>query len=337
MGSGGFSKNELFKGIILVCAVITIIAPILNFVTIGIIFAATWFIVVIIDYPNIVKTDIPDDDLVTEEFKIYRQDELLHAKSALLAEGKLCLWGEEGCGKSLLANVLVKQLRDEGYLVALVEAASTKQMMLSIADQYGISIYSINGKKLLLDSLKMLISDFMKKNPCILIVDDAHICRPDFRQWLKYAKKRGGCNLLLLATNPPLSDIFLSVARIKLKPMSNKAIREIMIQSARQRGLSLKNHDLSRLQSRSGGNPTLAIRAIEEEFLGVDQEAADHRRIIDITPLIMFVGTLFIVVKFIGLATSDSSMYILGGIGGALFMGLSRWIYSLPKEGNKIN
>jgi hypothetical protein len=110
-----------------------------------------------------------------------------------------------------------------------------------------------------------------------------------------------------------------------------------MVNAAVSRGIQLNNADLSRLQSRTGGNPTLAIRSIEEEYLGIDQEAADHKRYFDITPLILIAGTVFVVIRFIGLGTSDQSMYILGGIGGAVFLGLSRLIYSLPKEGRRVN
>ncbi len=221
--------------------------------------------------------------------------------------------------------------------MAIAEPSTPKQMLSSIAEQFGLNTYSLEGKPLALDALKLLVSDFMVHNSTVLVIDDAQMCKPDFRHWLKKAKKRGGCHLLLLATNPPLSDIFLSLPRIELKPLSQKAIREIMVDAAQSRGIRISNADLSRLQARSGGNPTLAIRAIEEEYLGIDQEAPDHKRYFDITPLILIIGTIFVVVRFIGLGTSDQSMYILGGIGGAIFLGLSRLIYSLPKEGRRVN
>jgi len=282
----------------------------------------------------------PDQPILPNQppqFKIYRESELKQARAALLAEGALCLWGEEGCGKSVLANAIVRSLRDEGYLVAQVEPSTPKQMLCLIAEQFGLETYTLEGKQLSLDGLKILISDFLFNNSAVLVIDDAQMCKPDFRHWLKKCKKRGGCNLLLLATNPPLADIFLSVPRIQLRPMPEKAIREIMVEAAYHRGIKLSDSELSRLQSRSGGNPTLAIRSIEEEYLGIDQEAADHRRYFDITPLILIAGTFFVVVRFIGLGTSNRSLYILGGIGGAVFIGLSRVIYSLPKEGKRVS
>jgi len=271
------------------------------------------------------------------EFHVYRQNEMKQARAALLAQGALCLWGEEGCGKSVLANAIVQSLRQEGYLVAHTEPSTPKQMLSFITEQFGLETYTLEGKQLSLEGLKLQLSDFMFHNSAVLVVDDAQLCKPDFRHWLKKCKKRGGCNLLLLATNPPLADIFLSVPRIQLRPMSEKAIREIMIEAAYHRGIKLTASELARLQSRAGGNPTLAIRAIEEEYLGIDQEAADHKRYFDITPLLLIAGTIFVIIRFIGVGTSDQSLYILGGIGGAIFLGLSRLIYSLPKEGRRVN
>jgi hypothetical protein len=53
----------------------------------------------------------------------------------------------------------------------------------------------------------------------------------------------------------------------------------------------------------------LAIRAIEEEYLGLDIEGADHRRYFDITPLILVVGVIFVIMRFIGLGTNDQALY----------------------------
>ena len=80
----------------------------------------------------------------------------------------------------------------------------------------------------------------------------------------------------------------------------------------------------------------LAIRAIEEEYLGLDIEGADHRRYFDITPLILVVGVIFVIMRFIGLGTNDQALYIFGGIAAAIFLGLSRLLYSLPSEERRI-
>jgi hypothetical protein len=109
-----------------------------------------------------------------------------------------------------------------------------------------------------------------------------------------------------------------------------------MEQAALDKGLSLRAADFSRLQERSGGNPMLATRIIEEEFLGLDIEAGDHTRYFDITPLIFIVGIIFTALRFVGLGTNDMAMYIFAGIASAVFMGFGIAIRSLPKESRRI-
>jgi hypothetical protein len=142
--------------------------------------------------------------------------------------------------------------------------------------------------------------------------------------------------MLVLATDPPRADIFINIPRIELKPLPERTIREIMKGAARERSIDLSSADLSKLQERAGGNPMLAIRSIEEEYLGLDIEGADHRRYFDITPLILVVGVIFIIMRFIGLGTNNQSLYIFGGISAAFFLGLFRLFYILPNEERRI-
>ena len=118
--------------------------------------------------------------------------------------------------------------------------------------------------------------------------------------------------------------------------MPEYAIRELMEQASLDRGINLKQSDLAKLQERAGGNPMLAIRAIDEEYLGLDVEAGDHRRYFDITPLILLAGVGFVVMRFIGLGTNDRALYIFSGIAAAVFLGLSRLLYNLPSEDKRI-
>jgi hypothetical protein len=280
----------------------------------------------------------PDSPEVTEaqEFKIYRQRELLQVKAALLARRALCVYGEDGCGKSVLASALVQNLRDEGYLVAFCEPATPKQMLIDIAEQFELDTCTLEGKTLQIGALKSLVESFMFQNDAVLVIDDAQLCKLEFRNWLKKCRKRGRCNLLLIATNPPMKDIFIGLPGLELQPMSNKVIREIMISEAWNRGMELSNADVARLLSNTGGNPTLAIRAIETEYLGLEEEGGLHRRYGDLMPLVMFGTVFFVVIKFVGLSISDRGLYIIGGVGGAVSIGMGRLMYSLPKDRRKI-
>lgn len=268
-------------------------------------------------------------------FRLYRQTEVQRAIASLKANSPILITGEEGSGKSVLKEAVRETLSDEGFTVASIELATTKQMLLDMCEQLGIDTYNLEGKSLTADGLKNAIATHFQNEVAFLLVDDAHSLPMQFRQWLK-SLKRQGVPMLLLATDPPRSDVFLNLPRIELKPLPEYAIRELMEQAALDRGLQLANHQLARLQERTGGNPMLAQRVVDEEYLGLDNETGDHRRYFDITPLILLAGTGFIMLRFFALGTNNPSLYIMTGAIGALFLGVSRILYSLPKDSRRI-
>jgi ABC-type dipeptide/oligopeptide/nickel transport system ATPase subunit len=274
-------------------------------------------------------------EIVATNVKLYRQNELNRIKASLLANSSILVAGEEGSGKSVLAQAVVEGLQDEGFTVAFIEPATPKQMLLEIAHQLQVDTQNLEGKPLSSDQLKRAIANYLDNNTGFLVIDDTHTCDTKFRIWLKQLR-REGAPMLLLATDPPKSDVFISTPRIELQPLPEYAIREIMEHAALKRGVNLKSSDLARLQERAGGNPMLAQRAVDEEYLGLEVEGADHRRYADATPLVLLVGIVFVVIRFIGLGTGDQALYIFGGIAAAVFLGVSRLLYNLPGESRRI-
>lgn len=265
---------------------------------------------------------------ITSTFRHYRILELQRIIASLKANAPILIAGEEGSGKSVLASAVVEQLSEEGFTVAFIEPATPKQMLVEIAEQLGVDTHNLEGKALTVEGLKTAIARYFQQNTAFLVIDDAHLSEPKFRSWLK-GLKRQGVPMLLLATDPPRSDVFINLPRIELSPLPEYAIRELMEQAALERGLNLKSHELARLQERAGGNPNLAIRTVEEEYLGLDIEAGDHRRYIDGTPLLLLAGVGFVVIRFIGLGTNNQALYIFGGILAAIFLGVSRLLSTL--------
>lgn len=282
-----------------------------------------------------ISPDNYQEEISDGEFTIYRQAEFNRITASLLANGAILIVGEEGSGKSVLANAVFERLICDGFLVAFVEPTTPKQMLLEITQQFNLPSQDIEGKNLTVDKLKKAIADFLRENTAFIIFDDAQNCEIKFRIWLKQLRRKG-VPMLVLATDPPRADIFINIPRIELKPLPERTIREIMKGAAQERSIDLSSADLSKLQERAGGNPMLAIRSIEEEYLGLDIEGADHRRYFDITPLILVVGVIFIIMRFIGLGTNNQSLYIFGGISAAVFLGLFRLFYILPNEERRI-
>ena len=279
--------------------------------------------------------DTEPQPIVTSEFRLYRTAEINRTKAALLANGSILIAGEEGSGKSVLCNAVVERLLEDDFKLASIEPATPKQMLLEIASQLGIDNQSLEGKALSADQLKRAIANYFDNEIAFLVIDDAQMLDTKFRQWLK-TLKRSKVPMLILATDPPRSDIFTSIPRIELSPLPEYAIREIMEQAALERGVNLKNSDLAKLQERAGGNPALAQRAIEEEYLGLEIEGADHRRYFDATPLILLAGVGFVVMRFFARGTNNQALYIFSGIAAAVFLGVSRVLYYLPPDDKRI-
>jgi hypothetical protein len=255
-------------------------------------------------------------------------------------EGKtqLVVAGSEGSGKTYLAKEVFMKLTSSGYLVLLLQPATPKQLITEIALALNIRIKSLEGRSIKLDELKYSVLDALPKNDLVLIFDDAHLLDSKFRQWIKQFRERE-IAALLLATNPPRTDVFIAFPRVILSMLPDYAIRELMEDTAIKRGLNLSNSKLSKLQQSCGGNPMFAIRVIEEEYLGVKMiESGDSQEMyFDVTPLILICGIIFMVIRFIGLGTSDQSLYIFGGISAAIFTGFALVLRSLPRENKKIN
>ena len=267
----------------------------------------------------------------------YRESEVGGLINSLLAGRSVLVTSGEGMGKTFLCQRVFEHLCSEGVTVIYLEPATPKGLLMAIADLVGMETKNVEGRSKTVEMLKQdLLQWFSVNQNTVLIFDNAQFLEPKFRLFLK-ALKDMGVPLLIAATNPPRTDIFIYLPRIELQPLADYQIRDLMEKEAIALGTDLKAYQIARLQSQTGGNPMLAKRAIEEGFLGIQNEAGDHGRYFDITPLILLVGVIFVAYRFIGLGTGNESLYVISGILGAVFLGFSRILYGLPKESRRIS
>ncbi|WP_243418706.1 ATP-binding protein [Synechocystis sp. PCC 6803] len=266
----------------------------------------------------------------------YRQPEMDGLLHSLYAARSVLVTSGEGMGKTYLVRQVWERLLADGVTCQYFEPATPKTLLMAIAAMAGVDSKNLEGRSKTVEVLKQELIQWFSVNRAVLIFDDAHYLEVKFRLWLKKLKDVG-VPILLAATNPPRTDLFIYVPRIELKPLAEYQIRDLMEKEAIALGSGLKPNQIAKLQSRAGGNPMLAKRAVEEGFLGIQNEAGDHGRYFDITPLLLLVGIVFICYRFIGLGTGNQSLYILAGIGGAIFLGVARLSYYLPKESRRIS
>jgi anion-transporting ArsA/GET3 family ATPase len=266
---------------------------------------------------------------------LYRVTEKRRITAVLRSGSSLLIVGESGIGKSVLAEAVAQELRDEGYSVAVIHPASTKQLLTRIAEQYGVELQDLEGKNLTTVGLRAAIADFLQDHTVFLVCDSAHHYTPEFRRFLEVLHEQGQ-PLLLVATSPPAKDIFLKLPRLELKPMTDIQIRDIMAAHALEVGLTIGTAQLARLQQRCGGNPMLAKRVIEEEYLGLEDTAPDHTQWIDGTPYLIAGLMVFGIVRVVGIGLNSTSMYLIGVI-LTVCVGILRLIfYSLPKKSARL-
>lgn len=278
---------------------------------------------------------VPGPVPVTQMARVYRQPELRRIVAALLAKSSILVVGAEGSGKSYLANIVLDELRGQGFEVSYLQPATPRNMLLELADSFDIEKTDLSGKSLTIDGLKVALAVYFQTNITFLIIDDAHRISTPMRLWLKDLRKQGQ-PMLVFATEPPKSDLFLSLAPMSLTPLPDYAIREVMEQAALDYGLSLTHSDLARLQQIAAGNPALARRAIEAEYLGLVAETSDSNEFYaDATPVLVAFFTVFLVMRYLAMGVHNQSLYIFSGVMAAVLMGLTKLTRAIPRESKR--
>ena len=81
----------------------------------------------------------------------------------------------------------------------------------------------------------------------------------------------------------------------------------------------------------------MAIRSIDEEYLGLDIEGGDRSDYFDVTPLLILAATGFVMLRFFAVGTDSKLLYVIAGMCGALLIGLTHMLRSLPKDSRRVS
>lgn len=259
----------------------------------------------------------------------YRETEKNAILKAIASGSSLLVVGETGSGKTALAQFVMQEAK---VTIGWLEYSTPKKALTDLAESLAIDLEECKT----IADIQEAIAERLQRSPVLLVVDDAHRATASIRVWLERLLAKGQL-LLLLATHPPATDIFLKLPRLELKPLKPEVIRQAMRDRATDLGLNFKPSDYARLQERCGGNPMLALRVIQEESLGAAVEKApDHTEWIDLTPAVIAGFTLVAIVRLVGLGWNNTSLYILGGILTSIAVALRVIYYSLPKKSRRL-
>ena len=270
--------------------------------------------------------------------RLYRSTEQKIAIAALEKGESLLLVGEQGCGKTHLAKSLIQAVEAQNIPSILLNGSnSLKEFVAALAEAVGLDPYTETGSiapstKLRPEIEALYRTKSIKTAP---IIDNAHSLTKTLREWLSSLLDLG-VRTILLATRPPNKDIFRRLPRIELEPLPEDDMRDLMLAAAQRRSLTLTPATLADLLQRVGGNPQLAVRVVQEEYLQLQHIAPDHTRFIDATPFVLAIAGGMVMLRYIGLGTGNQNLYLLGGMSTAFIIVFRGLLYQVPKRGSRL-
>lgn len=131
--------------------------------------------------------------------------------------------------------------------------------------------------------------------------------------------------------------LWWKMREVPVKPLPPDMIREIVRKYIEAKGILIESPELyiSHVVKQSGGVPQAIHDMLDESG---KERIIDKRKVremhheigvryLDFAPMVMIVGALSISMRYGGMGTGDKTLYILGGMGAALFLTFRYFIF----------
>lgn len=131
--------------------------------------------------------------------------------------------------------------------------------------------------------------------------------------------------------------LWWKMREISVKPLPPEVIREIVKKYIAAKGILIESPDLyiSHVVKQSGGVPQAIYDMLDESG---KERIIDKRKVremrheagvfyLDFTPMVMILGAMIVSMRYVGMGTGDKTLYIMGGMGAALFLTLRFFIF----------
>ena len=249
--------------------------------------------------------------------------------------------GDAGCGKTTLAEEIRTRLTCKSAIATWTNQGET---LGKLCEDLGIALQTdkvttsgkVTGKRNKSNNeLKAELKDFVKTNKTVLFADNAHDYGKAMLTILQQLMDLGAV-LVLLSVSSSKKGLWLKCAEIILETPSEAQIREIISKYAVARGIRLSPPDINNLQRYAGGNPMLAIAAVQDESLALRDETQSKAVYVDIAPFVNCFLMSLGVLRFYGMGTGDRGLYIIGGVLFLVGLALSRFMAQLNKKTKRL-
>ncbi|MGZ8253199.1 MAG: hypothetical protein ACXWT7_12725, partial [Methylophilaceae bacterium] len=124
---------------------------------------------------------------------------------------------------------------------------------------------------------------------------------------------------------------------IVVKPLPPPVVRDVVKAYIVKKGVLIESPDLyiSHVVKQSGGVPQAIYDMLDESG---KERIIDKRKVremrheagimyLDFTPMVMILGAVIVSMRYIGMGTGDKTLYIMGGMGAALFLTFRFFIF----------
>ncbi len=129
---------------------------------------------------------------------------------------------------------------------------------------------------------------------------------------------------------PRVKKLWWKMKEIAIKPLPPDVIKDMVKRYISSKGVLIESPDqyISHVVKQSGGVPQAIFDMLEESS---KERIIDKRKVremrhdagvkyLDFTPMVMILGALIVSMRYIGMGTGDKTLYIMGGMGAALFL-----------------